>query len=57
MEEASEEYVEEEKDQGDNIYDESHRENQVEDGEISPEEEAFMRGYDEASEYAEDEEE
>lgn len=31
-----------------NIYAESAREMLLEDGEISPEEEAFMRGYDEA---------
>jgi len=31
-----------------NIYAEEARESLLEDGEISPEEEAFMRGYDEA---------
>ena len=39
-----------------NIYDEKQRENQVEDGEISAEEDAFMRGYDEAVNLEEDQE-
>ena len=55
--EDGDEYAEEEYESGENIYDENHRESQVEDGEISPEEEAFMRGYEEASEYKEEEEE
>ena len=57
MEEGTEEYAEEDYESGENIYDENHRESQVEDGEISPEEEAFMRGYEEASDYKDDEEE
>ena len=32
----------------DNIYADNAREMMLEDGELSPEEEAFMRGYDEA---------
>ena len=32
----------------DTIYSEEYREQLVEDGELSPEEEAFMRGYEEA---------
>jgi len=32
------------------VYEEEGRENQLSDGEISPEEEAFMRGYDEEEE-------
>ena len=38
------------------IYDEEEREEQVEDGEISPEEEGFMRGYEDAEEETKEEE-
>lgn len=38
------------------IYDEENREELVEDGEISPEEAAFMRGYEEADEEEKEEE-
>ena len=37
------------------VYDEGSREELVEGGEISPEEAAFMKGYDDASEDQEDE--
>lgn len=47
--EDGDEYLEEESESDESIYDENRRESQVEDGEISPEEEAFMKGYDEAS--------
>ena len=36
--------------QDDNIYADDARESQIDDGEISPEEEAFMQGYDAADE-------
>ncbi len=36
--------------QDDNIYTDEARESQVDDGEISPEEAAFMQGYDSAAE-------
>ena len=39
------------------IYDEEGREDLIEDGEISPEEEAFMRGYEDADEQEKEEEE
>jgi len=37
------------------IYDEEGREEQIEDDEISPEEEGFMRGYDDAEEESKEE--
>ena len=37
------------------IYDEDGREEMVDDGEVTPEEEGFMKGYDEASEDPEEE--
>ena len=40
----------EEKEEKETIYDEEGREEQVEDGAISPEEAGFMQGYDEADE-------
>jgi hypothetical protein len=39
------------------IYDKENREEMVDDDEVSPEEEGFMKGYDEASEESEDKEE
>lgn len=41
----------------DNVYDEDSREDLVEDGEISPEEAGFMKGYDEADEENEEKKE
>lgn len=40
----------------DNVYREGSREDLVDDDEISPEEEAFMKGYDDADEYSDDDE-
>jgi len=37
------------------VYDEEGREDMIEDGELSPEEEGFMRGYEEADDEAEKE--
>ena len=52
----SEEEQKEEKEE-DSVYDEKGREELVEDGEISPEEAGFMKGYDEADEEKEESEE
>ncbi len=40
----------EEDKEGESVYNEKAREKQLEDDELSPEEEAFMKGYDEANE-------
>ena len=56
MEEPTDEYVEEVNESGENIYDENPGVILIEVGEISPEEVAFMRGYEEASEYKKEEE-
>lgn len=52
----SEEENKEEKEK-ESVYDEEGREELVEDGEISPEEAGFMKGYDEADEEKKEEEE
>jgi len=44
-------------DKDDSIYDEEGREEMVDDSEISPEEEGFMQGYDEASDDKEEDDE
>ncbi|MAE42821.1 hypothetical protein CMO93_03545 [Candidatus Woesearchaeota archaeon] len=51
----SEEENQEEKDK-ESVYDEEGREKLVEDGEMSPEEAGFMKGYDEADEEKEEKE-
>ncbi len=44
----------EDEEEKETIYDKEGREDQLEDDELSPEEEAFMKGYDEANEEKED---
>lgn len=44
----------EEEEEKETIYDEEGREGQLEDDELSPEEEAFMKGYDEANDEKEE---
>jgi len=46
--------VEDSEEEKETVYDEEGREDQLEDDELSPEEEAFMKGYDEAEEEAEE---
>ncbi len=53
MEEETDSREEEHSNSDESVYDEDSREDQVEDDGISPEEEAFMKGYDEASDYSE----
>ena len=49
-----EEDKEEGKEEEETVYDEKGREEQVESGEISPEEEGFMKGYEDADEEKEE---
>ena len=46
--------VEDSEEEKETVYDEEGRDDQLEDDELSPEEEAFMKGYDEAEEEAEE---